>query len=834
MIETIFTSLKNNRHSLAVMDAGPAPKAWVIAALYQRLDQPLVVVLPDAKKADAFIHDLCFFMPNETDRIVNYPGSGLLGLKSASFYRQASTSRMAALFKITETIQDKYILIVSVQALLTYQIPVNVWADACELVIANEEIDRSLFVKKLEACGYSRATLVEDPGEYAVRGGLVDLFSPGHKQPVRIEFFGDLVESIRYFSPYSQRGSRELFEVIIAPATEAVITEQELPHVQARLRQAGRKAGLPDGQVREYVTKIRDKGRFDGIETLLPIVYETPSTLFDFLPDKTFWVLDDTGVLGSKAQELHDLLKNGFDSLVKEKQLCLSPESNSLNWDTVEENIRTFNTLTFKEIILEEDKAEAAVISCPCSDNRALTESLRTQTKDATPLSPLVAWIEEKLNLGILFVLNQDAQARRLNSLLAPYGIEPQLCKNFAALSAASPGVFYTLGRLSNGFVPSYENFCLVTEDEIFGRKRIRRRGAAKRDLKAEFIAPEELKDGDIVVHMEHGVGRYEGLFSLTVAGITQDFILVVYQDDDKLYVPVDRMEVIGKYIGVDGYTPVLDKIGAKSWTNSKAKAKAEVEKMAADLLDLYARRRVSKGFAFSRPDNYYNDFEASFPYEETRDQLRAIDDVHMDMEKQTPMDRLVCGDVGYGKTEVAIRSAFKAVNDGKQVALVVPTTILAEQHLSTFRDRFKEYPVVIECLSRFRTRAQQSDILKRMAAGSVDIVIGTHRLLQKDVVFKSLGLLIIDEEQRFGVKHKEALKKKRASVDVLALSATPIPRTLHMSLTGMRDISVITTPPADRQPIISYITKYEDAVVRDAVVKELARGGQIFLYTTI
>ena len=356
-----------------------------------------------------------------------------------------------------------------------------------------------------------------------------------------------------------------------------------------------------------------------------------------------------------------------------------------------------------------------------------------------------------------------------------------------------------------------------------------------RRDLKTRFtrdlqaIIPEELKNGDIVVHFEHGVGQYEGLCSLKLNGISQDFILILYQDNDKLYLPVDRIEMIGKYMGVDGYTPILDKIGSKAWIKSKAKAKEEVEKLAADLLNLYAQRKVNKGFAFSRPDNYYNDFEAAFAYEETRDQLKVIDDVLLDMESSVPMDRLVCGDVGYGKTEVAVRAAFKAVNDGKQVAVVVPTTILAEQHLLTFRDRFENYPVNIECLSRFRNRKEQKEILKAMSTGRVDIVIGTHRLLQKDIGFKSLGLLVIDEEQRFGVKHKEVLKKKRTSVDVLALTATPIPRTLHMSLTGMRDISIISTPPADRQPIISYISPYEDSIVKDAISRELSRKGQIF-----
>jgi transcription-repair coupling factor (superfamily II helicase) len=831
MIDTVLNSLKKSEHTMLAMGDNYAPKAWMIARMFSQLNQPLVVVLPDAKKASALMSDLAFFMPADRQRIIFFPGSHYPGAKNISFHKDTSASRLAALFSISEAFRNRFLLVTYVDPLLSFLMPKEVMTDSFELVMANEEIDRDRLLENLEASGYTRSTLVEDPGEYAVRGGIVDIFSPGLKQPVRLEFFGDLVESIRYFSPYTQRGTKELAETIIVPATEAVITKQSLPHVQARLRKAGNKAGLTADRIRDYVNQIRDKGRFDGIESMLPIVYDSLATLFDYLPENTFFVLDDADVLPDKAADFHEGLKHHFNALAEKKQLSLPPESICREWQHAEEKIFAFKTLCFKALVLEEDKSHANVLSPVCSDNRALSESLRNRTKDATPLTPLVEWIGQQQQdvQHILFVLSQDAQAKRLNSLLAPYGIEPQFCKDFSGLSDMTPGLYFTVGALSRGFIPDLENFSIVTEDEIFGRKRIRRRVSSKRDLKAQFIAPEELKNGDFVVHLEHGVGRYEGLFSLTVSGITQDFILVVYQDDDKLYVPVDRMEVIGKYIGVDGYTPVLDKIGSKSWTNSKAKAKAEVEKMAAGLLDLYARRRVAKGFSFSRPDNYYNDFEAGFPYEETKDQLRAIDDVHLDMEKDTPMDRLVCGDVGYGKTEVAIRAAFKAVNDGKQVALVVPTTILAEQHLNTFRDRFNDYPVITECLSRFRTRKEQTDILKRTAAGSVDIVIGTHRLLQKDVVFKSLGLLIIDEEQRFGVKHKEKLKEKRASVDVLALSATPIPRTLHMSLTGMRDISVITTPPADRQPIISYITKYEDVVVKEAVTKELDRKGQVF-----
>ncbi len=829
MIDTIIPHLKKS--SIITISQDGSQKAWFTARAFAGLDRPMAVILPDQKTARAFMDDLSFFMPNAVDRIIYFPGYNILPFKSLSYHRETSTSRLAALSKVTESGNKNFILVTYVDTLLQNLVPKQVLSDYSELVMTNEETDRDKLVTSLEAGGYTRATLVEDPGEYAVRGGILDVFSPGEKKPVRIEFFGDLVESIRYFSPFTQRGTREVSETIIVPATEAVISKSELPHVLARLRQAGAKAGLSADLVRDYVARTREFGRFPGIESMLSIVYEELDTLFDYLPKNTALLMDEPESLGAKAMDFQAKVRHNFDTVVSEKRLCVAPESIYLDWDQALAKVDQFQTLAFKEVVLEGERAASEVFSLICQDNRALSEEIKSRGKEESPLTPFVEWLNARVKDGraVLCVVSQDSQAGRLSSLLSPYGVQPALCEDFSRLGPAAPGVYYTLGNLSSGFVPQDSSFCLVTENEIFGKKRIRRRQSPQRNLKTQFIAPEELKNGDIVVHLEHGVGRYQGLCSLAVSGITQDFILIVYQDEDKLYLPVDRMEMIGKYIGVDGYSPVLDKIGSKSWIKSKAKAKAEVEKMAADLLELYAKRRVNKGFSFSRPDNYYNDFETSFPYEETRDQLRAIDDVHLDMEKDTPMDRLVCGDVGYGKTEVAIRAAFKAVNDGKQVALVVPTTILAEQHLHTFRDRFKSYPVMIECLSRFRSRKEQTDILKRTAAGNVDIVIGTHRLLQKDVDFKSLGLLIIDEEQRFGVRHKEALKKKRAAVDVLALSATPIPRTLHMSLTGMRDISVISTPPAARQPILSYITKYEDAIVKDAIQRELGRNGQIF-----
>ncbi len=833
MTKNLIKAVEKAESSVVISSSDGSHKAHLVSQLYASMGKSIVVILKNQKQALGFMDELAFFMPEQKERLIYFPGYNILPFKSLAYHKQTSINRLAALSAIMNSSSTPLIIVTVIETTMQRLIPKKSLNESSEIVIANEEIDRDDLILTLESGGYTKTSLVEDPGEYSVRGGIMDVFSPGEKFPVRIEFFGDLVESIRYFSPFTQRGTKEIFETIILPATEAIISRQEQPHILARLRQAGSDAGLSADKVREYVNQIREFGRFPGIESMLSIVYESQDTFFDYLPQKSCVVMDSPEDLESSALDFENKAFLNYKTTASEGRLCVCPESIYLKWESIRQEIESRHHVALRAFDIREsaDQTQSLALPFEYQDNSGLSASLQRHGSKDNPLTPLVEWFEEHTeNKGkVLCVLSQDSQAKRLLSLLGPYGIAPAASKNFSNAVKASPGIYYLFGDVSSGFVIPEEGLAIVTENEIFGKKRIRRKASTRRDLKTEFITPEELKNGDIVVHIEHGVGQYEGLCNLKVNGISQDFILILYQDDDKLYLPVDRIEMIGKYIGVDGYTPVLDKIGSKAWIKSKAKAKQEVEKMAADLLDLYAKRKVNKGFSFSRPDNYYNDFEAAFAYEETRDQLRAIDDVNLDMESDIPMDRLVCGDVGYGKTEVAIRAAFKAVNDGKQVAVVVPTTILAEQHLATFKDRFSQYPVKVECLSRFRSRKEQIRILKAIKSGQVDIAIGTHRLLQKDVEFNSLGLLVIDEEQRFGVKHKEALKKKRSSVDVLALTATPIPRTLHMSLTGMRDISVITTPPADRQPIISYISKYEDSIIKDAVQRELSRGGQIF-----
>lgn len=841
MIENISGIIGARKKCVDLTGVNGSEKAYLSAKFLSNLTCPIIAVLPTKKEALRFMDDLAFFLPDQNSSIIYFPGYNILPFSSLSYHSRTSAERISTLYRMICK-KDKYIVVTYIDTLLQKMIPKQKLSDFSEIVINNDEIDRDNLISRLNAGGYLRTSLVEEPGDYSVRGGILDIFSPGSPFPVRIELFGDYVESLRFFSPLTQRGTEEIEETVIIPASESIVEKAFIPHILGRLRKAGADAEVESIKLREYVDKIREEGRFPGIESMLSIVYPDLDSFFTYIPENALILLDRPGELKARAEEFEKKAIFNYENTKSKNRLCVPPDSIYLNWKDAEALINTKKPVSFRPLnIMEQGLNKEAEknrniieLNSFFKDNSFLSAKLKTQGHRDYLLKPLADFFIEKKNSGmaVLAVCSSDVQAHRLISLLQPYGIEPVFIENFKKITKQTPGIFYTIGRITSGFVMPEGLFALISDQEIFGSKKQRRRIKQKtgtKRAKTQFITPEELKKGDIVVHLEHGLGRYEGLSTIKVMGISGDFILISYRNDDKLYLPVDRMEMIEKYIGMEGYTPLLDKIGGKTWLKSRAKAKKEVEKIAGDLLNLYAMRRVNKGFAFSAPDALFSDFEAGFPYEETPDQLKAIDDVLEDMEDETPMDRLVCGDVGYGKTEVAIRAAFKAVNDGKQVAVVVPTTILAEQHAQTFKQRFNSHPVRIEALSRFRTKKEQNQILKDLASGKIDIVIGTHRLLQKDIVIKSLGLVVIDEEQRFGVKHKEALKKTRSTVDVLALTATPIPRTLHMSLTGMRDISVISTPPENRQAIVSYISEFDNSIAAEAIKKEITRGGQIF-----
>ncbi|MCD4805686.1 MAG: DEAD/DEAH box helicase, partial [Desulfobacterales bacterium] len=550
-------------------------------------------------------------------------------------------------------------------------------------------------------------------------------------------------------------------------------------------------------------------------------------------PDNANFVLIEPKNLENIAIESQEQAKINYQNACMERRLCVEPDSLYLRWLEVKEMLLQKKPLALKmlPVLSESWDREMAFPQYNFSviNNTSINDQLKCRRGDEKQYLPLSDWINDKKRFGhtTVIVCSNRARAGKLESILSPYGIQAKFVDSFHYVKLSTNCVYICYGALSSGFVLPDLSLAIITEDEIFGKQH--RKVKPKQPIQIEQLLFEDLKKGDFIVHTEHGIGRYDGLVKLKIDGATNDFLLIYYRDDDKLYLPVERMNMAQKYVGVDGMQPVLDKMGGKSWDRVKKRVKKSVEKIAGELLKLYAAREFNKGYAYKHIDSYSRDFESDFSYEETVDQLRAIEDVLHDMKLPSPMDRLVCGDVGYGKTEVALRASFMAVNNGKQVAILVPTTVLAEQHFLTFSERVKNYPFNVACLNRFRTIREQRDIIKNLKTGKTDIVIGTHRLLQKDVDFKDLGLFVIDEEQRFGVKQKEMLKKIRTTVDVLALTATPIPRTLQMSLFGIRDISIIATPPEHRHSIITYISEFDDVIIAEAIRKELKRDGQIF-----
>ncbi|WP_300669692.1 transcription-repair coupling factor [Desulfoluna sp.] len=815
----------------AITGLAGAEKALVTAEISRFYPGPLVVVLPTLKAVDTFQGDLALFEGGSPDEVAAlFPPYNILPYKSVSYHAETSAQRIRTLYAMLEGRMPK-IVVTTVDTLMQRLIPkeeMNAYAD---LLMVNEEVNRQELIATLVAGGYVRTSIVEDPGDFSVRGGIIDFFSPYHDDPVRVEFFGDMVDSIRLFSASNQRKKGSLSEAVILPARETILRREDLEGVVGRIRRAAADAGVPLEEVKDLVGRIKAEEGESCVESLLSLVYPKLDTFMDYLPSNALMVIPDyDGVRRSRDIFLQRIASN-YDLARKSNRLTVKPEQLFLSQEELTSHLARCRVLEYAMVPATAPPEKGRTLALTVSDHSALTAELKTRpTQEESPLKPLVDRLDTLRQEGHLtwILCSREPQVERLLELLKPYGIEPTVEAFNREATARGGALRIAMGSLSSGFLWADAGLAVITEDEIFGAKRRVVRSSNRR-ARDELLSLGELKEGDLVVHDEHGIGRYVGLTKIVVGRITSDYLAIVYKDEDRFYLPVDRMGQIQKYVGVEGHKPLLDRMGGKSWERVKAKAKKDVEKMAGALLKLYAERKVKKGFQFSPADAYFNEFQASFPYEETRDQLRAIDDVLEDMEKESSMDRLVCGDVGYGKTEVAMRAAFKSVSDGKQVAVLVPTTVLAEQHLKTFRERFDRYPVIVESLSRFRKASEQRRIVEALGEGRVDIVIGTHRLFSSDIIFQDLGLLIIDEEQRFGVRHKEKLKGLKSTVDVLALSATPIPRTLHMSLAGMRDISVISTPPEERQAIISYISEYDDAIVGEAITRELGRSGQVF-----
>jgi len=792
----------------AVLAVPEPARAIVVAGLAARSDrQPIVVAVPTTGEAERLARDLGAFLgPDEVDL---FPAWETLPFERVSPAIDTMGGRLRTLWHLRDPHRAPRVVVAPVRALVQRLGP-HV-ADIEPVVVGvGDQVDPSELVERLVRDGYRREYQVEHRGEVAVRGSIVDVFPSTADAPIRIDLWGDEVDRLGEFSVADQRTTVERAEVEIFPCREL------LPTDEVRERAAALIASEPWG--REQWERLAEGQTFDGMESWLP------------------WLVDDDGE-GAGQQVLFDLLDADAQVLLFEPRRMRDRASDILaeeddlartlskTWGVEDSEALPHLHLPFDRLLVHTDAPAWSITGAPEGPDVA-TVSASGWDPVVGEGSTLVAQLERLLVDGYRIVVAADGagSADRLVSLLGDQGVNLSLDEQGGA-DLTRPGGTVVVMPLERGFLLPAVKLAVLAESDVTGRRRAHRRAKPRKAAAQGFF--DDLKAGDHVVHHQHGVARYGGMVKRTIGGVERDYLLLEYRGDDKLYVPSDQIDAVRHYTGGD--SPTLSRLGGGEWQKSKAKVRAAVTEIAQELVVLYQKRVHTPGHAFAQDSPWQREMEESFPYEPTPDQAKAIVEVKGDMEGESPMDRLVCGDVGFGKTEVAIRAVFKAVQDGKQAAVLVPTTLLAQQHYTTFTERFAGYPIRVEVLSRFLTTAQARRVIEGLASGDVDVVVGTHRLLAPDLTFKDLGLLVVDEEQRFGVSHKEAIKGLKVGVDVLTLSATPIPRTLEMSLTGIRDLTLLNTPPAERQPILTYVGEYDDRAVGEAIRRELLREGQVF-----
>ncbi len=810
-------------------------RAFVLSLVAAQSRRPLVIIAPSANEAEDLNDDLAFFLGEDRSlpplrrRLHLLPSWEVLPFESLSPPAENIAARLEALYKIVE--EPAPILIATPAALMQKVIGKEAFRNSYLYLVAGQNLAREALLDHLVQWGFQNVPLVEELGDFSVRGGIVDMYSPGYARPLRLEFDGDCLESVRQFNASSQRSEDPQEDALILPMKEFSAKRSGMDEI---LRALDKRAGELEMDRRErhhLMDSLREGIPFPGIEYLAPYFRPEMATIFSYLPPDTLLWLDGADRVEAESERFGRLVWQRGETAKEERRLVPEPGSLFLNEHEWRAALAPFSRVHGESLMVMAASQEAQASTLTLES--FLTGDVRQDTAARTgeqSLLPLVERIKSWRSEKVVFVAPTKSDATRLRDLLAGYDLQLELAE-VPALAAFLTRPELTravvIGPLHHGFRIPEANLVLVTFDETFGT---RKRPPQSKSYPSHYLTSlSELKQDDYVVHLDHGIGVYRGLKFLKVADVEGEFLHLEYEAGDRLYLPVDRINMVQKYIGGDGAKPSLDRLGGTSWEKVKAKAKKSIFAMAEELVQLYALREARAGTAFAPPDAMYKEFEAAFDYEETPDQQRAIDETLAGLQGKKPMDRLICGDVGYGKTEVAMRAAFLAVEGGKQVAVLAPTTILAQQHLQTFRRRFRHHPVRVEMVSRFLTTKEIQQVLDDAAKGAVDVVIGTHRLIQKDVQFKDLGLVIIDEEHRFGVKHKERLKKLRELVDVVSLTATPIPRTLHMSLVGIRDLSIIETPPLDRLAVQTYVTRYDERVIRDAILRELERGGQVF-----
>ncbi|MFJ7828464.1 transcription-repair coupling factor [Psychrobacillus sp. NPDC096623] len=829
-IQKLVKELESGKDQQLITGLTSSARAVFTNMLYKNRQGAILIVTPNLLHAQKLTEDLVKLIGEDLVRL--YPADELIAADISITSPELRAQRLEALDHMLT--HDNGVYIVPIAGLKKHMPTKSDWQASSMSISEGEEISLDSFLQRLVNMGYVRQPMVTAPGEFALRGGIIDIYPLYLENPIRIELFDTEVDSIRTFSAEDQRSLEKRKEIRILPATEYVLTEEKkllLAHkLEEALAESLEKVKIPEirdlfyQNIQQDIELLKQGEQPTEYMKYVSLLEESNSFLGNYFNENGMVLFDELGRIQEVTETLEREENDWILSLLEEGKTVhrVKPSFNLKEIIQMFSNEKLYFSLfsrTFSGITIKKNIS----FSCkPMQNFHGQMHLLKNEIERFT---------QGKFRLFIL--ADGKDRVQKIHTVLEDYEISTQIGASEEDMK--SPGVYIIEGDLEAGFELPLQRIAVINDSELFKQKH-KKKARAQKVTNAERIKSySEIKPGDNVVHIHHGIGKYIGIETLLVNGIHKDYLHIRYRGEDKLFVPVDQIDLIQKYVASGEKDPKLHKLGGADWKKTKTKVSAAVQDIADELIKLYAKREAEVGYAFEPDSDMQQSFEAAFPYEETEDQLRTILEVKKDMEKPRPMDRLVCGDVGYGKTEVAIRAAFKAVMEGKQVAFLCPTTILAQQHYETMLDRFQDFPIEVGLLSRFRNKKQQAETINGLKKGLVDVVVGTHRILSKDVEYHDLGLLVVDEEQRFGVKHKERIKQLKTNVDVMTLTATPIPRTLHMSMIGVRDLSVIETPPKNRFPVQTYVMEQNGALVREAIERELARGGQAFyLYNRV
>lgn len=815
-LNNFILKTKQVKNSL-ITGANAGAFSLLLKQIISKLNEPLILVEENENKAQNLYGELSAILDSEQVQIFSLDAT--IATQTAVSSPDELSSRIQALSFL---LSKKAGIVITTPQGLQYKLsnPTD-FAQAKRVFIPEKEYELTELNNWLVHSGYQKEALVTKPGEFAIRGDILDIYPLDRENPVRIEFFGDEIDTVKEFNLATQRSTQEIDLVEITAAQDRVFSSDAIKKAAEKIRKDMADAPAPEKTVKDHFTVALDNLDTGGLPQnysfLVDYLIEKPSSLLDYLAPNGQILIDDI-----------PLIKQSVETVDEQNAAFISDE------------LKTGAMLPGQKLradfdkVLSQDKHHRIYFSLfqRSMGRLRLGQMLNWQTREPEQFFSQMPLIKSELESykksgqTVILQADNDKRARQIDQTMVDFGLSLPIVGEDEIIEGQCQIV---VAGYTSGFTLPTVKLVYLTERELFNKRPQRKKRIKTLENAQRLRNYTELKPGDYVVHINHGIGRFEGIKTLENNGVKRDYITITYQRGDQLFVPADQLSLVQKYVGSEGKTPHINKLGGSEWAKTKRKVQSKVEDIADDLIELYAKRESEKGFAFSSDDDLQRKFDDAFPYPETADQLRSIKEIKEDMENPKPMDRLVVGDVGFGKTEVALRAAFKAVQDNKQVAFLVPTTILAQQHYETIQDRFKDFPVNIATLSRFQTPAESKEIIEGLKDGKIDLVVGTHRILSKDVEFKNLGLLIVDEEQRFGVKHKERLKQLKANIDVLTLTATPIPRTLHMSMVGVRDLSVMETPPQNRYPIQTYVMEQIPSVVKDACLREIQRDGQVF-----